>query len=216
MSDELRGLRTLVLSGPADPPSLRRLLRRALDRGATAVRHPLGFACVPLFRSTAAGLCLHVWADGIPAPELTTSPVHAHTWDLTSRVLCGVVRNDLVDVELDPGENGARARAPTHGVFTVHSRGRVDEIRRTGRRAACRDGSVDVVAAGQTYVLPSGRFHATRTARPTATLVLAVTRRPPPELVLGPLTGRTHRVTRNTCSADQLRVIADVVDMGGR
>lgn len=212
---ELADLRAIVTYGSREPAVVRHLLRDAFDLGVTAVCHPLGFACVPLHRSPGVGVCLHVWAAEIPAPRLTTSPIHAHTWDLTSRVLRGAVRNELVDVTVEC-DTAADEPPPTHALFAVHSSGHVDEIRPTGRRVTCRSRDVQAVAAGQAYSLPSGHFHATRTVLPTATLVLAVTRRPPPELVLAAPTVRTHRVTRNTCSREQLRVIAGVVGADGR
>jgi hypothetical protein len=203
-TEELRELRAMMATGSLEAGHARALMRRARAGGITAVRHPLGFVCVPLFRSTGAGLCMHVWADGIPALPLTTSPMHAHTWDLTSHVLSGQVSNELVRVDPD-------ARRPTHRILAVYSRGHTDEIRRTGRVAACRVTGTQVVTAGQTYTLKAGCFHATRVSTPVVTLVVADTRRPPPELVLGAITTRTHRVLRKVCGAEDLRIIAEVL-----
>ncbi|MCQ0004164.1 hypothetical protein [Actinomadura madurae] len=38
---------------------------------APAVRHPLGFLCLPVERSGDLGVCLHIWT-----PEVRPSPVH--------------------------------------------------------------------------------------------------------------------------------------------
>src|SRR5690348_7824186 len=63
-----------------------------------AVRHPLGFACLPVHRDGDEGICVHVWPEGRkPAPR-TTSPFHCHSWDLLSHVLYGVVGNQPVEV----------------------------------------------------------------------------------------------------------------------
>jgi hypothetical protein len=47
----------------------------------TAVRHPLGFVCLPLERVGEQGVCVHVWSDrltGAQPASLTTSTTHAH------------------------------------------------------------------------------------------------------------------------------------------
>ncbi|MGH3828479.1 MAG: hypothetical protein ACRDQX_15110, partial [Pseudonocardiaceae bacterium] len=53
------------------------------------VRHPLGFVCFPLERTGDAGVCVHVWSDSLARANLTTSTIHAHSWDLISYVLYG-------------------------------------------------------------------------------------------------------------------------------
>ncbi len=63
----------------------------------TAVRHPLGFLCFPVLRGDNLGVCVHIWTEGVRA-EPTTSPMHAHSWDLVSYVLYGTVRNDIIEL----------------------------------------------------------------------------------------------------------------------
>ncbi|MGW4454920.1 hypothetical protein ACWEJQ_01735 [Streptomyces albidoflavus] len=58
-----------------------------------AVLHPNGFAKVPVAQSADASqrLFLHVWLrDG------EDSHIHNHRWDFTSTVLCGALRNTVV------------------------------------------------------------------------------------------------------------------------
>ncbi|MBO2449724.1 hypothetical protein J4573_21660 [Actinomadura barringtoniae] len=94
-----------------------------IDAGAstvTAVRHPLGFLCLPVERSGEYGVCLHIWTPEVRAAETTTSPVHCHSWDLVSFVLYGTVRNTRVAVEeaavgvatVEPGAVQGAALAP--------------------------------------------------------------------------------------------------------
>ena len=66
--------------------------------GVTAVRHPLGFVCLPLERDGGDGVCIHVWSDTLAHAESTTSQIHCHSWDLVSHVLYGQVRNVHVRV----------------------------------------------------------------------------------------------------------------------
>ncbi|MGH7749044.1 MAG: hypothetical protein ACREQ5_30405, partial [Candidatus Dormibacteria bacterium] len=49
-------------------------------RQMTATRHPLGFVCLPVQRHGEYGICVHLWTEERPELELTTSPVHSHSW----------------------------------------------------------------------------------------------------------------------------------------
>src|SRR4030081_347780 len=71
-------------------------------RDLLAVRHPLGFICLPVQRSDADGVCVHLWQAELRNARSTTSQVHAHSWDLLSYVLFGEVHNEIVDVADDP------------------------------------------------------------------------------------------------------------------
>ncbi|HET9254667.1 MAG TPA: hypothetical protein VFO16_05635, partial [Pseudonocardiaceae bacterium] len=129
----------------------------AIARGSTpitAVRHPLGFRCLPLARQRESGVCVHVWVPGPPEVELTTSPMHSHSWDLLSYVLHGDVRNELVRVSDAPP-------VPSHRVFEIRSDGDADEIRRTARVVGCARAPGRTAAAGDSYQLAAGQFHMT-------------------------------------------------------
>jgi hypothetical protein len=174
------------------PETLRpRWVLAALDeRRPVAVRHPLGFVCLPLARD-AVNVCVHVWTSGLERARPTTSPIHCHNWDLTSRVLYGRIRNDLVEVEDDPV-------APTHRVFEIRSGGGRDHITPTDRLVRWRRTATTSHRAGDIYELPAGRFHMTAvpSGDEAATVVLA---RPRPGFVdrsLGPPGLAGHDVCR--------------------
>src|SRR5882757_10513589 len=61
----------------------------------TAMRHPLGFICIPVERAGDHGVCVHVWSGRLSRTSPTTSAMHAHSWDLISYVLYGSLRNEL-------------------------------------------------------------------------------------------------------------------------
>ncbi|MDT3397664.1 hypothetical protein RKE29_13555 [Streptomyces sp. B1866] len=62
-----------------------------------AVRHPLGFFCLPVLRDGhGRGACVHVF--GSRAAAVTTSGLHCHSWELTSCVLYGQVGNVRLEV----------------------------------------------------------------------------------------------------------------------
>ncbi|MBT2209912.1 MULTISPECIES: hypothetical protein [Actinomadura] len=156
-----------------------------------AVRHPLGFLCLPVERAGDFGVCLHIWTSEVdPAPS-TTSPVHCHSWDLLSFVLYGTVRNVRMDVGEGPG--GAAAQ-----VFEVVSRGEVDELRATGRTVRYSPGRSTAHGTGESYTLPAGVFHSTliEDGRDAATVALGRQTPGGGDLSLGPPDVATHRVRR--------------------
>ncbi|WP_330348244.1 hypothetical protein [Streptomyces sp. NBC_00582] len=171
-------------------------------RALRAVRHPLGFVCLPVLRDGPDGVCVHVF--GPTDPILTDHQVHSHSWDLISTVLYGQLDNRRMGVAEETAE-------PTHRVFEVLSRATgVDELRPTRRLVRCVPGPGQTSSRGQTYALPAGEFHTTVVpdGRPTATLVLGRTLPGRADLSLGPLRAPGHRVVRRMCDAAQTARIA--------
>ncbi|WP_424637225.1 hypothetical protein [Embleya sp. AB8] len=179
-------------------------------RELRAVRHPLGFLCLPVRREGEHGICIHVFDDATrqTAQLLTTSPVHAHSWDLTSCVLYGEVGNLRVRVR-------ERPEHPTHRLFEVRSTAAamgadpaagalaVDWIRPTPHLVSCEPGPRETSVAGGIYTLAAGQFHTTVVPPGTAAATLLLGRAMPGrfDLTLGPVHGRPHRVVRQTCDA---------------
>jgi hypothetical protein len=181
--------------------------------GPVAVRHPLGFVCLPLRRLTDLGVCLHVWTTRVQPARLTTSPVHCHSWDLVSLVLYGSVRNNRVHV-------WETTDTPTHRLFDVHSRGEVDEIRATDSLVRCRPGDSELSRPGEVYRLPAGEFHHTVVPAPeAATLVVGWSRPGMTDRSVGPMDVTTHRERRSYCDAAEaaraVRIVAErLADVG--
>ncbi|WP_067462677.1 hypothetical protein [Actinomadura macra] len=157
-----------------------------------AVRHPLGFLCLPVERTGDYGVCLHIWTPEVEPVPSTTSPVHCHSWDLISFVLYGTVRN--VRMNVDEGPGGAVLQ-----VFEVVSRGDVDELRATGRSVRCSPGRSTTHGTGESYTLPAGVFHSTliEDGRDAATVALGRQTPGTGDLSLGPLDIASHRVHRS-------------------
>jgi hypothetical protein len=177
-----------------------------LRSGPASVRHPLGFLCVPMHRGRRFGLCLHVWSDDLVFDAPTTSPVHAHSWGLTSYVLTGTLRNDLIDVVPD-------ATAPTHRVFTIRPGSAGDRLRRTSRLVRQRTVASEHIGAGQFYGLAAGLFHATIALGATATLVMAENHEENQELSLGDVAAPSHNVIRLPGGQDELCIAAKVLGL---
>jgi hypothetical protein len=189
-------------SGPLD--TARRLVERVLDGSVPAVRHPLGFTCLPVIREGADGVCLHWWQGG--AAELTTEAVHAHSWDLLSFVLYGALGNESVSVVDDQ-------LSPTHRVFEVRSLpGGRDEIRGTDRTVYIGSRESGHNGPGSHYRVRSGEFHTSELrADEVATLVFGRTLPGSVDLTLSALDATDHATQRQACGAAETRRIAETV-----
>ncbi|MFI7124340.1 hypothetical protein ACIBQ1_01515 [Nonomuraea sp. NPDC050153] len=164
--------------------------------GLTAVRHPLGFVCLPLERDGGEGVCVHLWTDTFAHAESTTSQIHCHSWDLVSHVLYGQVRN-VHAVVTDAGPDA------THRVFEVVSGADGDRISPTGRTVRHATGLVEVFGPGDTYTLAADRFHSSVVPEggEAATIALGRGRPGSRDLSLGPLGGGPHHVARQPLDA---------------
>ncbi|WP_395106880.1 hypothetical protein [Actinomadura sp. SCN-SB] len=167
-----------------------------------AVRHPLGFLCLPLERTGDLGVCLHIWSPEVQSVETTTSGVHCHSWELVSFVLYGSVRNARAHVaETAPsGPDGA-----THRLFEVVSKGEVDELKATGRTVRYLPGPTSTYGTGDTYTLPAGVFHSTYVEGGPDAATVALGRQDPGggNLSLGPLDAPSHETRRMRCGPDE-------------
>ena len=166
-------------------------------RELRAVRHPLGFLCLPLVRDGERGVCVHLFEDGTGAGTPEAAQMHAHSWELHSHVLYGRVANVPVRIR-------DHAAEPTHRVFEVHSDpAGVDELRPTPRLVRCERGPEQTSGSGETYSLPPGEFHSTVVAQgePAATLVLGRSLPGHTDLILGPVHGRGRRTVRRLCES---------------
>ncbi|WP_143662776.1 hypothetical protein [Streptomyces sp. CB03238] len=160
-------------------------------RDLPAVRHPLGFLCLPLLREGPDGVCVHLFG-GDDRHTTDVPPLHAHSWELRSHVLYGEVGNVRVRIRDDTD-------TPTHRVFEVRSGpDGVDEIRPTARLVRGQEGPVRRSPAGETYALGAGEFHTTvvTPGRSAATLVLGRSLPGGRDLSLGPLDGPPRRTVR--------------------
>jgi hypothetical protein len=171
---------------------------------ARAVRHPLGFVCLPVERTGDRGVCVHVWSAHLPAARPSTSEMHAHSWDLTSYVLYGTVHNRILAVS-------EAAEGATNRLFEVASAGDADEIRDTHRLVRYCAESTTAHRGGDTYTLPAGVFHTTMVHGEAATVALGSGRPGAADLSLGGLDTPAHRVLRQRCDPAETRHVARVV-----
>lgn len=170
-----------------------------------AVRHPLGFLCLPVQRKGVLGVCVHVWTTALPQSQVSTSAVHSHSWDLSSFVLYGAVGNAFVQVADD-------AHTGTHRVFRVHSRGEVDVMQPTARLVRCVELRRQFAGVGSAYYLRAGHFHeSVLGADPEVATVVLGRSGAAADLSLGRPDLRTHRVVRQLCDAQETADAAQIV-----
>ncbi len=174
--------------------------------GVRAVRHPLGFVCLPLERDGAEGVCIHLWSDSFAPARVTTSQIHCHSWDLVSHVLYGQVRNVhavVTDAELDA----------THRVFEVVSGADGDRISPTRRTVRHTTGLVESFGPGDTYTLPADRFHSSVVPEGDEAATIALGRGRPGghDLSLGPLGAGDHHVPRRPLDAEETALAVHLI-----
>lgn len=199
------------LGTPGHPEDLSYWLRDTLggictgSRVPPAVKHPLGFVCVQLYRSLGWGLCVHIWGSPETSATLTTSPVHSHSWDLSSQVVCGRLEN--IEIRVIDG-----LPTPTHRILEITSANGCDFIRPTRRFVNCANSASSYIGAGENYTLPAGMFHVSKpsAAGLTMTVLLAEDRRKSPELALGRLDSSNHVIRRRACPVSDLRSMAGI------
>ncbi|PPK65576.1 hypothetical protein V5P93_005048 [Actinokineospora auranticolor] len=164
------------------------------DLAVDAVRHPLGFLCLPVYRHGDAGVCVHLWQPGRGHERPTTSPTHCHSWELSSWVLVGGLRNQTLVLD-DAGP-------VTHRVFRVLSGRDGDSIEATDRLVRAEVVTDTTHRAGERYSLAAGVFHETvvpDSASLVATVALGRTAPGAADLSLGGLRTTSHRVRRQLC-----------------
>jgi len=166
-------------------------------RVAEAVRHPLEFICMPLYRDDSRGLCLHLWeGDG----KSVSPVVHAHSWDLWSYVLSGTVFNEHFTVEDETEYSCCR-------IYEVENVGAVDEICATDRLVSHSRRRLEEIPRGKIYRLAAGEFHCSGHDGLTATIVLGEHHAGMRDLALGladrfPAAGR-----RESCGQEEVRAL---------
>ncbi|WP_062347872.1 hypothetical protein [Herbidospora yilanensis] len=166
-----------------------------------AVRHPLGFFCLPVERDGDLGVCLHVWSPQLTTSGSSTSLVHCHSWDLLSFVLYGRISNVL----------GRISDGTVHRLFEVTGGDDEDTIRATDRVVDYRPERLERFGAGESYSLASGVFHSTviEGSGEAATVALGRMVRPGSDLSLGPLDAPSHTQRRHVCGdAESARAAA--------
>ena len=174
------------------------------DSPVTAVRHPLGFLCLPLERTEEHGVCVHVWSGALPHAASTTSQIHCHSWDLVSHVLYGRVEN----VSRGRQRHGLGRHPPDlRGGQRDRRRPRSGRPPRTVR---CDRGTSEVFGPGQTYTLPAGVFHASLIPGDGETATVALGRGRPGrrDLSLGPPDLPAHLISRYRCDAAETARVA--------
>jgi hypothetical protein len=179
-SDDLCSL--VQLFDAADWPAVRSVLRARRHEivqriCAASTEHPLSFTHTALADCSGRTVRLHYWPLHDTAPD--DFAIHTHHWHLRSFVLAGALRNDFYRVE-------PMASGDTEVYQVVYGDGG-SRLAGTGEFVRCQLDAECLVAAGDAYDLPVGRFHATTVEGPEPALSVVVSglRIDSPPTVLG-------------------------------
>ena len=95
----------------------------------------------------------------------------------------------------------------------VRSQGDIDELSPTRRLVYCRESRRELIAAGDTYDVPAGVFHATDVAPEAETVTVALGRMVDgiADLSLAPAGVAGHQVRRRRCEPSQTAATARLV-----
>jgi hypothetical protein len=132
--------------------------------------HPLGFFYLRVAGDGALSRRFHVWLTSGSQPPANDQ--HSHSFDITSRVLCGVLRNELLAFSETPSGDLSE--------FAVTYGSSGSALQPTGRRGTLgKIGCFDSFA-GSTYFLGAGIVHRTAILeRPCITTLTTVERGEP-------------------------------------
>jgi hypothetical protein len=171
-----------------------------------AIHHPLGFIYVPLLTDPSAMLRLHLWLDGGTPEDITTSPYHMHTWNLSSYVHQGSLENQMIRTD----ENGPLG---PFRVFEIVGDRRSGELRATDDEVRARIDSVEKVSAGEIYHIPASEYHTTVNTSEGDLVTVAYVERVPgaKERNLGAVGTVTHVVERQPCAPGEVAAAARAV-----
>jgi hypothetical protein len=183
-------------------------------RPLLAVRHPLGFTCLPVERDGGDGVCVHLWSTRVDQARPTTSPFHTHCWELISYALFGRLDNRVMEVgDAREGIVSWASLADGRGLYRVldvRTQKETDELVPTVRYVHCWPDQRQAVQAGDVYSVPAGVFHATDVPAGTEAATVALGRLVPgaPDCSLGSLETDRHEVRRRLYDADETAAIA--------
>ncbi|WP_255769471.1 hypothetical protein [Pseudarthrobacter sulfonivorans] len=189
--DDLKAGRIPIVA-PKEPDLVLTDLVRGLDR-VDVTLHPLGFVHYDLQNLTPLGAGefarLHVWNPKLSPPD-AGGAIHDHTWNLSSLILKGSVRN--INLKPEPDESGdftgLRVRYGLTNEFEPAGRYKLTLI------------SDDIHSAGSTYRIPSRIVHESKLLSECA-VTLVVGSSDQQADVLGPLI-----LTKGSAAAPGTRV----------
>ncbi|GHJ53032.1 hypothetical protein Nm8I071_23390 [Nonomuraea sp. TT08I-71] len=211
MTEEFALIRDLILANE-DTAQLEALTTSFLhdlasNRGAfDSIYHPLGFIYVPMLKDDGGMLRLHLWLDGGTPEDITTSPYHMHTWNLTSYVHCGSLENQMIKVD-------AGGPLGPYRVFEIIGNRQRGELQATDEEVRARIDSVERVTAGNVYRIPAGQYHTTVNTSEGDLVTVAYVQKVAGtmERNLGPVNTPTHIVERQACPPDDVARAARTV-----
>lgn len=129
--------------------------------------HPLGFVMARVSEPEPdTVLRVHVWHPQLRRPQEPLWPIHDHTYDLTSCVLVGALRNIVYNTYV-----GAESR-----IYAVEYQRDRSSLAATSTTANVRSAHAQEVCAGDTYSVRASALHATEVDSGETVVTTLVTR----------------------------------------
>ncbi len=168
-------------------------------------RHPLGFRVARLVADGPAALRLHIWPKSA-RPAQPGFEIHDHTFDLTSFILFGELRQTIYEI--------STSAPTTHAMYQVDYDETGSVLRKSEAAVSARARESHMLHAGETYSLSAAEFHVLEngSTQSAATLVLTTQGGGAPRS-LGPLDGaaimRFERSSYCRSAIDELRAATE-------
>ncbi len=183
------------------------LLRALLRASRSGTWHPTGFVVLRLHSDAAGDLRLHVWPSAARRYGDPRWPIHDHTWNLSSEVLCGTVTSRDYTVTDDP--NGEAC------LYAVdYASARDSALIRSERFVRVVPTPPRTLRPTEPYEVAAGDFHASEVDPGDLAATLVATRltdRPHP-WVVGPSDGpATVPVERPVATPAEVHALLDAV-----
>jgi hypothetical protein len=169
-------------------------------------RHPLGFLHVTLMDTADTSIRLHIWKPGERLVQEPAWLIHTHTFELTSMVLSGKLKNRVYSWTDDPIAGERRLYQTTYDDNS-------SSLIATDRVGKIQHESTSEISQGGQYTVPYGYFHQTEVVENQFTATIALTKKylgnP---LVVGSIGGATsHSYIRSELDGGARHQIIDEV-----
>ncbi len=170
----------------------------------SAVWHPYGFLLLKVgVLYDSISVRLHIWPSEDRIRQVPDWPIHCHPWLMRSRILSGLLTNEMYQVIFSESET-------PHQLYRVNYCGKGSVLEATGTPVELHLISRVDYSLGDEYEVEGGRFHAT-SVRPgvfTATVVLTADSADHSPCVVGELGGtRSYHYERPACDRRTLEVL---------
>lgn len=183
----------------------KQLCEFVINEGISFSWHPLGFMMATLLDEDSEKIRLHLWTNTFDKAQKPTWLVHDHTFDLTSWVLSGSIKNI---------EYKELALAETHQLYSVSYNSTGSVLTKLDQGYSFAVDKTQEVNEGETYRISAGTFHQSLSLSPrtTVTMCHTVEKKNTPPLVIGDIDGvEQYHYHRSPVHISELQVVIEQI-----